>query len=757
MEPEHPQNAELLLDADLIISIVQPKGLLSGHLSGFEPREQQQKMLSNVTHAYNHNEIALIEAGTGTGKSISYLIPAILWAVKTKQRTLISTHTINLQEQLIEKDIPMLLKGLNVTIKAVLVKGMNNYICLRRLREAMEELPFLSQQDAAELQKIDVLQQTTCKGSRSELPFIPSPQIWEAIGAEADTCTRSKCAYFDDCYFFKARREASEAQILVSNHHLLFADLASRAKDGNYNDPVILPPYSRIIIDEAHHIEDVATEYFASHISRIDINRILTRLAFEKNYVAVGKLPVLKQKIEDYYRKAKQSYNPEVTFFFQRLNAVLPGEKRDLQQDIGEAFHAIYEYVCGLNSPHSLESSFQEEGTVGNKLRLKPEHYQSSVWCEKVLPRIEQLLKSAKRYIASLQGIAKEVEEFKDEKLAAQLAGIVIEITALANRLSAIFFELESFIAKKEDLSNVRWIEMRKWQSLPNVTLIEANLDISEILIEFLFSKFPTVILCSATLTTDKQFHFIRERLGLNKDQLKQSVVTENSYDSPFNFQQQTLFAITRDIPHPDHPEFIAAASEKIWQAIQASRGNAFVLFTSYGMLTSCYQTLIHRLQTNRFHVFKQGDDNRRSLLEKFKAKEYSVLFGTDSFWEGVDVMGDALRCVIIVKLPFKVPSDPLIEARSELIVARGGNPFIEYFVPHAIMKFKQGFGRLIRHRRDRGCVVCLDNRLMTKSYGRLFLNSLPSCPIIFESDSEIQEAMTTFYRKTYHLVHHVI
>jgi ATP-dependent DNA helicase DinG len=320
-------------------------------------------------------------------------------------------------------------------------------------------------------------------------------------------------------------------------------------------------------------------------------------------------------------------------------------------------------------------------------------------------------------------------------------------------RLDTAISLLNNFFSQWKNSSKVRWIESQPLKTLLNVHLIDADLDVSKALADFLFSKFPTIVLCSATLATNQQFGFIRQRLGLHPKLIPNRVVTEHIYDSPFDYRKQALLAVPTDMPPPTHADFNEIAYENVWKAIEVSRGHAFVLFTSYKMLQHCYDVLVNRLETHRYPVFKQGDDNRQGLLNKFKNTKRAVLFGTDSFWEGVDVVGDALRCVIIVKLPFKVPSEPIIQARAEAIMERGGDPFFEFSVPHAIVKFKQGFGRLIRHRRDRGCIICLDTRLVMKGYGKLFINSLPPCEKAFMNGECLWPKIEDFYRQTYHLV----
>lgn len=741
----------LPLDVTKLLAILQPNGVLSNYLKGFESREQQQKMLCDIVESYNLDQIALIEAGTGTGKSIAYLLPAIFWAYKKKERTVISTNTINLQEQLIEKDIPLLLKALDIDIKAVLVKGMSNYLCLRKLQEAKEEILFYPENEVTELNRIEAWKETTKKGSKSELPFLPSATTWERVCAESDTCNRTQCPYYDACYFFKARKRSSEAQLLVANHHLLFADLAMRSETNDYESDALLPKYTKIVLDEAHNVEDIATEYFANKFSKAGVMRILARLSSEKNNKAFGKLPLLKQKLSEFYNKKGNRPSGDAASVIQRLNVAIPGERRDFFKLVIDTFQIIEEVIAQLLNPEERQGV--GEPLPETKLRLRERHREHPLWKQDLIPRVQELIETSKRFLISLRSLETDIANLRDDKVNELTSGIRFEITALTNRLEETFSVLNNFIFVKDSIENVRWIEIQRWKTMNNVTLVEAKLDISDVLAKSLFNKFPSTVLCSATLTTDQKFDFIRSRLGLVQEKLGAKKVTERSYDSPFDYRIQALLGVPTDIPAPDHPQFLQAACEKIWETIQASRGNAFVLFTSYSMLMNCYQQLVTKLQNNRYHVLKQGDDNRQALLNRFKENEYSVLFGTDSFWEGVDVAGDALRCVIIVKLPFQVPSEPLFQARSESITAKGGSAFMEYAVPNAIVKFKQGFGRLIRNKNDRGCIVCLDNRLVTKQYGRLFLNSLPPCQKIFDLSAGLKEKMSDFYRKTYYLV----
>lgn len=732
------------LQVKAALSVLQPGGPFSEILKDFEPRQEQCSMMHNIIDAYNNSHISLVEAGTGTGKSLAYLIPAMLWAAQTKERSVISTNTITLQEQLLHKDIPMITKALKLNMKAVLVKGMYNYLCRRKLEDLKYD--FYNTQEREEINKLEVWDEGTVDGSRSSLPFTPAPSLWDKVAAESDTCNRTKCPHYQQCHFFKARKEAEEAQILITNHHLLFADLVIRSEDPDNDEAGVLPSYQRIVIDEAHNIEDVATEYFADKISQLDIMRLMARLTAEKGGKFHGKLPILKEKLSSYFR---HDLPLSVSSINNRLMNDLPGTRRDLLKQTQDTFDAFFDFVQ-LMSGHLRSSDDNSPGE--GKLRILPIHHGHESWNKKLLPLTKQFGQTLQSYSQSLRAISDDIKHLKEPALDEQLRDILFEVKALSNRISRYAEILAMFTADQQPVHKVRWIESNGLKTMVNVSLVNANLNIAQILADNLFSKFKTIILCSATLTTDKNFQFIRGRLGLTEEYLKDRIIKEYIYDSPFNFNDQALLAIPTDLPAPNDSNFINVAAERIFQALQSSRGNAFVLFTSYTMMKSCFDLLQERLKQQRYHLLKQGDDDRRSLLNKFKSTDRSVLFGTDSFWEGVDVAGEALRCVIIVKLPFKVPSDPLIQARSETILARGGDPFMEYSLPQAIVKFKQGFGRLIRNKKDRGCIVCLDNRVITKKYGKLFLSSLPTCQQAFVPSASLCQHMDSFYRRTHYL-----
>lgn len=728
------------LNPESVLQMFQAEGILNQTMPGFERRESQEKMLEDILAAFNDSSIAFIEAGTGTGKSFAYLIPAILWAHLFKETVVISTKTIQLQEQLMEKDIPFLAKALKIDFKAVLVKGMSNYLCLRKLDEAKHQQLLYSLEESEQISQIDSWQDKTVDGSLSDLPFMPLPNVWSNLHAEHDTCNHRECPHYKECHFFKARRNAQGAQLLIVNHHLLFSDLSQRLEEENYDEAAVLPAYTRIVLDEAHHIEDIATHYFASELSHASLLANIGKLASDR----IGKLKQLQTILQ---KKWGFNLSPEHSAIFEKLNIDLPNMRNNLQLLISNTFGKYAEF---LDRPENSKQADKFSGE--NKLRIMPELQRSHPWQEEVISPTKQLIDEIRSYVVTIQNINKNLEALKDPQLDEQTKSVRFEISAFANRLDESSSTLQKFIDPNAPESRVRWFELKRNRQAFHLRLVNAEIDPSAFLPDLLFKKFNSIVLCSATLTTNKEFNFIRKRLGVVEQKVPKIPVIEKIYDSPFNFQKQALFIVPSDMPSPLEPAFMDVAPEQVMQIIKASQGNAFVLFTSYQMLKTFYSILEERLKKQGFHPLKQGDGNRQTLIAQFKAKERSVLFGTDSFWEGVDIAGDKLRCVIITKLPFKVPSEPITQARMEYITSQGGDPFRDYSLPEAVMKFKQGFGRLIRHKTDRGCVVCLDSRLMHKSYGRQFLNSLPSLTQLFIPVAQIPTMMQQFYAATNNL-----
>lgn len=718
-------------DPAKILHLLSDDGPISKKLKSFEAREEQKQLLACLIDAFNDKAIALIEAGTGTGKSMAYLIPALLSAAIWQETVVISTQTISLQEQLLHKDLPLLIDVLGVEVKVSLAKGMNNYVCSRKWDEIDLERMFLPEEQREKLFHMEHLSCQKGVGSRSDFPFHPPAALWELVGADFDSCNGQECPHYQNCYYFQARKSCQDAKILIVNHHLLLADIISKAESGTAS---LLPPFSRLIIDEAHNLEEIATDYFSKRISRLDFMKILSRISSEKQGQMTGKVQLIKEKFQ---KAAKGEFFGSQSQFLNQLTIELPALRRELTKEITDTFQLLDQFQGNAGG---------EEG----KLRLKSLHYDSLAWKEEIVPSILKTSSTVKRYVQELSHIEGRMKHLDDEKLYESCKGILHDLKALSERLEEKALSFEVFAERPPSPESIRWLETTVTKGGLNLSCIDAKLDISKVLLKHLFTPYDTVALVSATLTTQKSFQFLKDRMGLHEKNLAGKKVIESAFESPFNFEKQALLIVPKDIPPPTSIDFLDAAEKVIWDAIQASRGNAFILFTSYGMLKTCFAKMESKLKEHRYFPLKQGDESRGTLLRSFIEQDRSILFGTDSFWEGVDVAGEALRLVIIAKLPFKVPSDPMIQARSEVISQNGGNPFQEFLLPQAAIKFTQGFGRLIRNKKDRGCILCLDNRLITKSYGKYFLKTLPKCPLEVVNSDQIKQKMIDFYKKTH-------
>jgi len=725
------QKIELVpLDLDRMVSYIRPGGPLSRALNDYEYREEQQTMTARVIKAFNENLIALIEAGTGTGKSLAYLIPAISWSLLNGERVVVSTNTINLQEQLIGRDLPLLqrLKGLHC--KAVLVKGRSNYLCLRKLAAAREESRLLLESEGQdELSELIRWSEKTKDGSLSDLSFIPRRENWERVCAEADQCTRLHCPYYAKCFFYKARRESSSAHVLVVNHHLLMADLAVRSRTESYDRPAVLPRFQRIIIDEAQHIEDVATEYLGFQISKYGLLRILRRLQGTRE-TGRGLLPFLCAKLRT---KMDDEDRERISEALELITATIAPERFSVEKRIAAAMDRLAQELktaCG-----------KEEQENGRSLRITPDVSASPFWQGALCPVLKECLGVIKSFSGKLGELVKLLGSLSDRRKK-MIESALVEIAAMRQRLAHQIECLAFFMEGGDGVC--RWLELTgrgKWERL---SFCAAPLDVSEGMREAIYKRFGTVIMTSATLTVGGTFDYFRSRVGLGdveKGKMECCILP-----SPFDYTTQAFVASPRGIAEPGSEGYEDMLAEVVRRAVTISRGSAFVLFTSYRLLERLHARLERQLEGAGLTVLRQGTDNRTALLNRFRREKGSVLFATDSFWEGVDVRGEALQCVILTRLPFRVPDEPIQQARMEAIELAGGDPFLEYSVPQAVIKFRQGFGRLIRHREDIGAVLILDSRVHTRRYGRLFLNSLPPASICSLDAGGALEAMEKFF-----------
>lgn len=723
------------LNSDELSTQFQPGGNFSRCLSQYEYRKPQVEMLKSVVDAFNADKIAVIEAGTGTGKSLAYLVPAVFWSMKNQERVVLSTHTINLQEQLIEKDIPILRKCCGLNFKSVLVKGRNNYLCLRKVYNLRSEGGILiDDKDRQQLNDLLEWATKTQDGSKADLNFVPQEDVWEAIQSEADQCTRLKCQFYDECFFYIARRNAASADVLVVNHYLLMADLIVRKETKGYDAVAILPPFKKIIIDEAHHLEDVATAHMSCTISRVRITKLLGRLINLKDN-RKGLLQYLKNKLKEMSSIHDKSIAMEVT---NRINAEILEERQRLYDTV----QGVFENISRALSEYMKNKNFHRDDTKENetKLRITTSMFSTTLWQDVIEIGLRALSTDILKFVSLLTSLLNAFEELS-RKAQDTLSPVLIDIVSCKTRLKLVAGDLASFIT--EDERTCKWMEIKRYAGVPVIRFCAAPLSISGNLKAYLYDNYTTIILTSATLTISKTFGFFKNNIGLH--QMPEDRLSELIVDSPFDYKRQSIIGIPTDIPEPDKPGYVPALDESILKTVKISEGRALILFTSYSLLDTLYRRLEPQITQLGYTCLRQGMDNRHNLLEAFKKDTTSVLFAADSFWEGIDVKGDALECVILTRLPFKVPTQPIIEARAEAIEKYGGDAFYDYSLPMAVIKFKQGFGRLIRSREDKGVVIIFDRRVITKKYGHTFLRSLPDARCIKDKRDIVFREMGLF------------
>ena len=738
VEPPPPSSLKPL-DIASLEALAGPDGALSRVHERYEDRPGQRAMLAEVARGYNEGGVTLVEAGTGTGKSVAYLLPAASWAIRNKERTIVSTNTINLQEQLVAKDLPLVRELLDEDFRWALMKGRGNYISIRRAHLAAESADTLFTDDRG--REVNALLDwiaATEDGSRADLATAPSPEVWEEVQSDADICLHARCPHFQACFYQRSRRVAASADVLVVNHHLLFSDLSLRIATDNFTQSAALPAYRRLILDEAHNVEDAATSHLGASLTRKGLSATLTRLDRVAKVVQreLAGLPVAGGDglpVRD--PAAGEAAKPLLERLKSRVRPALARTRQEF-----ENFFQILEEVVPLQP--------------GVRLRLGSDRLPEPVSQEHVRSGLEV-------FLDALGMLAREASEFATrieltDEWREPLQGRVLDLRSIERRLANASRSLRLVLDPAEEGQRfVRWVDHRssRRSKRRNLELAAAPIELDELLRETLFKRVQTTVLTSATLTTRKDFGFLRGRLGLTFDagEAPGLRVVEARIDSPFDFSAQTLLCVPSDLPKPSFDglagagSFHVATARAVATLADISRGGLFALFTSHGALRAVAEAL-RASGDARWPLLVHGEDYRARLLSRFVEAENAILLGTSSFWEGVDVPGRPLRALLIQKLPFSVPTDPVIEARMEAIEAAGGNPFQEFMLPQAALRLRQGFGRLVRSRRDRGAVVLLDSRILTHRYGRYLLDSLPEAPLVRGPWRRIEHSLREFY-----------
>jgi predicted DnaQ family exonuclease/DinG family helicase len=698
-QPLRPAASKQLLDEQGLTDLLSPDGLLEKRFAGYEYRPQQIEMLQAVIEVFNHGGQLLAEAGTGTGKSLAYLVPAIYYAVQNGRPVVVSTNTINLQDQLFNKDIPDLQGILPVEFKAALLKGRSNYLCLRRLA-AFRRSSTLQAEEVQVLAKILAWLPATETGDSAELSLRDQElSVWQGVQAQQETCLGERCPHRRKgrCFLYRARHRAEAAHIIVVNHSLLLSDMLVSNR--------VLPEYHHLIIDEAHHLEARTTEQLGFAVNRAQAVSLLAglyrRTGAERG---VGFLPSIPQHFHGSLVSAETQ--KQVGVFLPKLQTQVDGARGIVER----LFESLQSFVIEAVAPQqSNQSAYDLRVELTRGMRIQPAWSEIEILADDL---DHQLLGVEK----GLQSLHTGFSDMEDHNIL-DYDDLLQDIWARLEHVRRLREQLRDAVNEPQ-AERVYWFRVGARDS--QVSLHSAPLHVGSLLAQNLFPELETLVLTSATLSTAKEFSYIRDRLSLyDADELR--------VDSPFDYAQSTLLYIPTDIPEPAQANYQNVLAKSVLNLCLATEGRALLLFTSHRQLRSTYYAIARTVEEANIAVFGQGlDGSRRQLLQRFRTTPRSVLLGTRSFWEGIDVVGPALSCLVISRLPFSVPSDPVFAARSRTFE----DPFGQYAVPEAVLRFRQGFGRLIRSGRDRGVVVVLDKRILSKSYGSAFLDSLPDCTV---------------------------
>lgn len=717
---EVPRQAEPAhLEPGDVAGALGPSGPVAAKLGRYEDRPSQREMARLIAQLFQRGGVGLIEAGTGVGKSLGYLVPALRWAAASGERTVVSTNTITLQEQLYGKDLPFLRDALkDQQVRFALLKGWKNYLCLLRLEQARGQSQVLFEDDAsAELGMLEDWAQRTQDGSLADLPVEPRHEVWDEVAAEGDLCTRLKCPHFERCFVFKARRAAAQADVVVVNHHLLMADIAVRRASGRWDEAAVLPAYKRLIVDEGHHLEDAAAAHLGQQVSRRGLERLFSRLERRGK----GLLPALERKLSS----SKDLYS---VASLDLLRARLVPSLQTAREKSAALCDLLTEWLKGRSeSVVRLTDSFEDE----------------PVWRAGLGAALDDLLAETGLLGDGLRMVRERLEA--DEAKAEEMAPLLNEVRGVTRRLQSAGDALRAALRPgREGQPRVRWLELRGGER--NVGATAVPLDLAPILREDLFRRVETAVVTSATLAVGDGFDFITKRLGLDDEELEPVTA---SLASPFDYPRQSMLLIPSDFPPPntDGANHFRRTMLAAQDLIAAAKGGVFLLFTSHRDVREAATVLRAAGVEGRYPLLVHGEAPRDELLRRFREHGDAVLIGTASFWEGVDVPGRALRGMVIAKIPFRVPTEPMTAAQCEAIEAAGGDAFAEYMIPHAALRLKQGFGRLIRTASDRGAVIICDPRVVTKGYGRRLTEGLPPAARLQGPWAMLRDELDAFYQ----------
>ena len=690
-------------------------------VENYEKREEQIKMMETVARSFNNGALAIVEAGTGTGKTLAYLIPAIAWALSNKERVVIATHTINLQEQLLGKDTPIAAQLFNAPVEAVIVKGRSQYVCKRKaMMLRSDENLLLEDEDTAALKNlVNWATHITTTGDRQELTQWPKDSLWEKVASGRDSCLHSSCPYAKECFVTLARRKADTANLIITNHALLFSDLALRSEGSSTG---VLPTSYTVILDEAHNLEQAATDHFGIYFSRLEVLRALGGIYAERGHNQSGALFTFLRQVEKYKDElGKSLYDDILSAAKEIINDGFP----QLKEALDDEFSELYDLLSKMDAQYKLTHGEKETLLP---YRLTDERRNGETW-----EKIADCLKNIGSHLMRGEDIFKKFYKVVGDDFPEVLHGPIEDLKVRVNELSILSSGLD-VIRKTPDSESghVSWIDVGMQKNgQPKVDVQSLPVSVGRSLIENLYKRFRTVILTSATLSSGGSFDFFASRVGVDEyiEEQPRRPIYKEVYPSSFDYPRKTMLLLPTDIgSYAIDGAPGVKMNDALKRILALTEGSAFVLFTSYAAMLGAYRDLESPLRRLGMDPMMQGDGklSRQQLLQKFRGAKNGVLFGMDSFWAGVDVAGEKLSSVIITSLPFPVPTEPIQEARCEALESRGVKAFPHYSLPQAVIKLRQGFGRLIRNRTDYGIVSILDTRILTKSYGKTFLKSLP-------------------------------